>query len=117
MSSQLLLTLTGLLQAPQSLVVELSFTTPSSSSSSKKAATTSKVYVGWTGMPSSVASVAQQVRGAAARGDRIEMDPQFAAMLGLGLVEGTQVSRRQPSETRPVLLIPSFPCCRCLSSC
>ncbi|ORY80196.1 P-loop containing nucleoside triphosphate hydrolase protein [Leucosporidium creatinivorum] len=79
--------------APQSLVVELSFTSPSSSSSSsKKAAATSKVYVGWTGMPSSVASVAQQVRGGAPTGDRVEMDPQFAAMLGLGLAEGTQVS-------------------------
>ena len=44
-------------------------------------------------MPSSVASVAQQVRGGAGpSGERIEMDPQFAAMLGLGLTEGTQVS-------------------------
>lgn len=30
------------------------------------------------------------------------MDPQFAAMLGLGLVEGTQVSPVQRSETRLV---------------
>lgn len=44
-------------------------------------------------MPSSVASVAQQVRGGGPAGERIEMDPQFAVMLGLGLTEGTQVSR------------------------
>lgn len=42
-------------------------------------------------MPSQVSSVGNQVRGGAAPGDRVEMDPQFAAMVG-GLMEGMPVS-------------------------
>lgn len=78
-------------QTPQSLVVELSVQTPNVGGAGKKPAT-SKVYVGWTGMPSAVVGVAQQVRAGSAAGDRVEMDPQFAAMLGLGLTEGSQAS-------------------------
>ncbi|KAM0793415.1 hypothetical protein ACM66B_000866 [Microbotryomycetes sp. NB124-2] len=76
---------------PQSLVVELSL----SGAAGKKAATTTatKVYVGWTGMPSAVAGITQQVRtGASIASDQVEMDPQLASMLGPGFVEGAQVS-------------------------
>lgn len=61
------------------------------SGSGKKVSGQPKAYVGWTGMPSAVVGVAQQVRAAGGIGDRVEMDPQFAAMLGPGFVEGCQV--------------------------
>ncbi|KAK4057620.1 Peroxisome biosynthesis protein pex1 [Microbotryomycetes sp. JL221] len=74
---------------PQSLVVELSL----SGNAPKKSATTSKAYVGWTGMPASVAGLTTQVRsGGSAASDRIEMDPQLASMLGPGFIEGAQVT-------------------------
>lgn len=88
-------------QAPQSLVVEIIFTKPSTTSTEGKKvpAAQNKVYVGWTGMPSSVASVTQQVRGGAAAGaDRIEIDPQFAAMLGMGGLEGSSVRFLLPTR-------------------
>lgn len=58
-----------------------------------------KAYVGWTGMPSQVSSVGNQVRGGAPQGDRVEMDPQFAAMVG-GLMEGMPVSTLSHSLER-----------------
>jgi len=80
-------------QAPQSLVVELSFTpSTSTSSTSSKRAGPHKIYCGWTGMPSQISSVISHVRGGQQIGDRIEMDPQFASMIGEGLGEGTPVS-------------------------
>lgn len=75
------------MQTPQSLVIELSL----SNGTGKKTATTPKAYVGWTGMPSTMAGVTQQVRVGGSFGDRVEMDPQFAAMLGPGYNEGSQV--------------------------
>ncbi|KAL8286225.1 hypothetical protein RQP46_004713 [Phenoliferia psychrophenolica] len=73
---------------PQSLVVELSYSTvpPNAKKSVQR-----KAYVGWTGMASQVVSVASQVRGGAhPSADRVEIDPQFAQMLGVP--EGTTVS-------------------------
>ncbi|KAI5478553.1 peroxin-1 [Pseudohyphozyma bogoriensis] len=79
--------------APQSIVVELSFTpTTSTSSSSSKKAGPHKTYCGWTGMPSQLSSVITHVRGGQQVGDRVEMDPQFASMIGEGLGEGTSVT-------------------------
>ena len=66
--------LTQYAQAPQSLVVELSFPNPTNKKLLNKA------YVGWTGMPSQVQGVGNQVRGGAAQVERVEMDPQFAAI-------------------------------------
>ncbi|KAK4696983.1 peroxin-1, partial [Phenoliferia sp. Uapishka_3] len=84
------ISITGPLQeravAPQSLVVELSY-----SSGVGKKAVQKKVYVGWTGMPSQLAGVASQVRGGNASADRVEIDPQFADMFG-GVSEGTIVT-------------------------
>ncbi|KDE09691.1 hypothetical protein MVLG_00095 [Microbotryum lychnidis-dioicae p1A1 Lamole] len=82
--------------APQSLVVELSFhsqTKPPSKKTGGSSNDTSKAYVGWTGLPSSVASVAQHARSnGGALGDKFEVDPQFAVMLGLGMSEGMPVT-------------------------
>ncbi|GAA5897416.1 hypothetical protein JCM6882_001881 [Rhodosporidiobolus microsporus] len=83
--------------APQSIAVQLSFKSPSAPSS---AAT---VHLGWTGLPSSVAPVSLSSRGNPAPADRVEMDPQFAQMLNLGLKEGMTVNiellRELPSAT------------------
>lgn len=44
-------------------------------------------------MPSKVVGITNQIRDGAMGVDRIEMDPQFAEMLGGGsLIEGTTVS-------------------------
>ncbi|SCV68391.1 BQ2448_512 [Microbotryum intermedium] len=87
--------------ALQSLVIELSFTSQTNPPSKKTGGSaggingTSKAYVGWTGLPSSVASVAQHARSnGGALGDKVEMDPQFAVMLGLGMSEGMPVRTR-----------------------
>ncbi|GAA6059881.1 hypothetical protein JCM10212_007086 [Sporobolomyces blumeae] len=74
--------------APQSIAVQLSFRAPPSSSSNGQ----TTVVAGWTGLPASVPSVSQHVRAGSHAHDRIEMDPQYAAMLNVGLVEGMQVS-------------------------
>ncbi|GAA5917117.1 hypothetical protein JCM5296_001201 [Sporobolomyces johnsonii] len=71
--------------APQTVAVQLSFRSNSSSSPTT-------CFAGWTGLPASVASVSAHARGAAAAQDRVEMDPQFAAMLNIGLTEGMTVS-------------------------
>ncbi|SCZ90288.1 BZ3500_MvSof-1268-A1-R1_Chr1-3g01895 [Microbotryum saponariae] len=82
--------------APQSLVIELSFpsqTNPPSKKTGGSSNGTSKAYVGWTGLPSSVASVAQHARSnGGTLGDKVEVDPQFAVMLGLGMSEGMPVT-------------------------
>ncbi|KAM0755823.1 AAA-domain-containing protein [Meredithblackwellia eburnea MCA 4105] len=94
---------------PQSLVVQLSFTT-TTNSNGKKTSIQKKAYVGWTGMPSQVPSASQVVRGngaasagaAAGGSERVEIDPQFAAMIG-GLAEGTivyiELLRNLPTAT------------------
>lgn len=43
-------------------------------------------------MPSEISGVGNQVRGGGASMNRVEMDPQFAFMLGNGLMEGMPVS-------------------------
>ncbi|GAA5969154.1 hypothetical protein JCM11641_007489 [Rhodosporidiobolus odoratus] len=72
--------------APQSIAVQLSFRSPTSAQSA------TQIYLGWTGLPSTVAPVSLQPRSGAAQLDRIEMDPQFATMLGVGLKEGMTVN-------------------------
>ncbi|BGP21579.1 peroxin-1 [Rhodotorula toruloides] len=70
--------------APQSIAVQLSF---------KHDGQPQQVVLGWTGLPASVAPPVQGSRGTAALAqDRVEMDPQFAAMLNVGLSEGTTVN-------------------------
>jgi peroxin-1 len=79
---------------PQSLIIQLSFapTTPTASPSGKSAKLI-KVYVGWTGLPSNVVGVSSnQVRGGKGDLERIDIDPQFAAMLNPALIEGLPVS-------------------------
>ncbi|GAA6006638.1 hypothetical protein JCM10207_005001 [Rhodosporidiobolus poonsookiae] len=71
--------------APQSIAVHLSFRTSTSSQPTS-------IYLGWTGLPASVPPVSLQGRGAAQPPDRVEMDPQFAQMLNVGLTEGTTVT-------------------------
>ncbi|GAA5961300.1 hypothetical protein JCM3765_002906 [Sporobolomyces pararoseus] len=76
--------------APQSIAVQLSI-----KGNSQK---NDKIVAGWTGLSSSVESVTTHLsqRGGAPNslgGDRVEIDPQYAAMLGAaGLAEGTQVN-------------------------
>ncbi|KAJ8296981.1 Peroxisome biosynthesis protein PAS1 [Rhodotorula toruloides] len=70
--------------APQSIAVQLSF---------KHNGQPQQVVLGWTGLPASVAPPVQGSRGTAALAqDRVEMDPQFAAMLNVGLSEGLAVN-------------------------
>ncbi|CEQ38689.1 SPOSA6832_00142, partial [Sporobolomyces salmonicolor] len=71
--------------APQTTAVKLSYKSSPSSSPTT-------FFTGWTGLPASVAPVSAHARGAAAAQDRVEMDPQFAAMLNIGLTEGMTVS-------------------------
>jgi peroxin-1 len=78
----------SLKQPPQSIAVSLSYR----ESIPGHPPVTHSVVVGWTGLPASPAPPAlQQQRGQPQQQDRIEIDPQFAAMLGGGLKEGTQV--------------------------
>lgn len=82
-------------QIPQSLVVELSYTPTRSTAAAtaKNGKELRKVYVGWSGLPSAVSSLTGQVvRTGKAELETVEMDHQFAAMLGSGLAEGTPVS-------------------------
>ncbi|BGO92769.1 hypothetical protein NBRC10512_007888 [Rhodotorula toruloides] len=70
--------------APQSIAVQLSF---------KHNGQPQQVVLGWTGLPASVGPPVQGSRGTAALAqDRVEMDPQFAAMLNVGLSEGLTVN-------------------------
>ncbi|GAA5981337.1 hypothetical protein JCM10908_004073 [Rhodotorula pacifica] len=72
--------------APQSVAVQLSF---------QHEGRTTQVVLGWTGLPASVAapSMNNSRSGSAATSqDRLELDPQFAAMLSPGLQEGTKVN-------------------------
>lgn len=87
--------------SPQSLIVELAYTAAAvpgaiksnSGGAKSSSALLNKVYVGWTGLPSAVVGVSSnQVRGGKGELERLDMDPQFAAMLGNGLVEGTPVN-------------------------
>lgn len=72
-------------QAPQSLVVELSYAGPTKGS-------LLKAYVGSSGLPAAVVPLSNQlVRSGKADPDRVEIDHQFAAMLG-GLDQGMPVS-------------------------
>lgn len=76
------------LQAPQSVAIQLSF---------QHEGRATQVVLGWTGLPASVAAptMSTSSRSAAtnASQDRLEIDPQFAAMLSPGLQEGTKVSQ------------------------
>ncbi|BGP52636.1 Peroxisome biosynthesis protein pex1 [Rhodotorula sphaerocarpa] len=71
--------------APQSVAIQLTF---------QHEGRTNKAVLGWTGLPASVAPppVGRNNSATSAAADRIEIDPQFAAMLGLGLEEGTKVN-------------------------
>ncbi|GAA5856306.1 hypothetical protein JCM8547_000862 [Rhodosporidiobolus lusitaniae] len=71
--------------APQSLAVHLSFRSTSSNAPHS-------IYLGWTGLPASVPPVQINQRGNAPSHDRIEIDPQFANMLNVGLAEGMLVN-------------------------
>ncbi|GAA6011810.1 hypothetical protein JCM11491_000758 [Sporobolomyces phaffii] len=74
--------------APQSIAVQLTVR-----GASKAASRT--LVAGWTGLPSSLGTVSshlQQRSQTQLGGDRVEIDPQFAEMYDLGLVEGTQVT-------------------------
>ncbi|GAA5899206.1 uncharacterized protein JCM6883_005146 [Sporobolomyces salmoneus] len=78
--------------APQSIAVQL--TIPSRAS--RKGSET--IVAGWTGLSSAIESVSSQFSSSRANGngplggDRIEIDPQYAEMFGIGLQEGTQVT-------------------------
>lgn len=79
--------------SPQSIVIELTFTPASSAQTGTgtKKSITNKVYVGWTGLPSQLVGMSSnQVRGGKGQLERIEIDPQFAQMIGLS--EGLPVS-------------------------
>lgn len=82
------------LQAPQSVAVQLSF---------QHEGQTTRVVLGWTGLPASVAAptmTSGRSGTAAALQDRLELDPQFAAMLSPGLQEGTKVSLPAPDGAK-----------------
>lgn len=70
---------------------------------------TNKAVLGWTGLPASVAPppVGRNNSATSAAADRIEIDPQFAAMLGPGLEEGTKVCFSPLVVLRASLLTPS----------
>lgn len=74
------------LQAPQSVAVQLSF---------QHEGRATQVVLGWTGLPASVAaptmSTSSRSAATSASQDRLEIDPQFAAMLSPALQEGAKV--------------------------
>ena len=75
--------------------MELSYAPPPSSTArgAPQSKESRKVYVGWSGLPSAVSSLTGQVvRTGKADLETVEMDHQFAAMLGAGLGEATPVS-------------------------
>lgn len=83
-------------QAPQSVVVELTFRPPAppsdSADDSPAKAEPVKVYLGWSGFPSQVGSVSVGRSGASSGlSEVVEVDPQVGAVMGLGH-EGSQVS-------------------------
>lgn len=73
--------------APQSVAVQLSF---------QHEGRATQVVLGWTGLPASVAaptmSTSSRSAATSASQDRLEIDPQFAAMLSPALQEGTKVN-------------------------
>ncbi|TKA53102.1 hypothetical protein B0A53_03982 [Rhodotorula sp. CCFEE 5036] len=73
--------------APQSVAIQLSF---------QHEGRATQVVLGWTGLPASVAaptmSTSSRSATTNASQDRVEIDPQFAAMLSPGLQEGTKVN-------------------------
>ncbi|BGP12537.1 hypothetical protein JCM10213_007619 [Rhodosporidiobolus nylandii] len=74
--------------APQSIAVQLTVK-PGQGAPGPVA----PVVLGWTGLPSAaVAPSLHGGRGQPQSEDRVEVDPQFAQMLGAGLKEGMQVS-------------------------
>lgn len=85
-----------LMQAPQSVVVELTFRPPPSPTATADGAPSSsepvKVYLGWSGFPSQVGSVSVgRNGGGSGMSEIVEVDPQVGAVMGLG-PEGSQVS-------------------------
>lgn len=79
------------IQAPQSIAVQLTFK-PLATKDTPPPQPVS-LCLGWTGLPAQPAPVnLSSHRGASQSADRIEIDPQFAAMLHPGLQEGTTAS-------------------------
>ncbi|TNY17359.1 P-loop containing nucleoside triphosphate hydrolase protein [Rhodotorula diobovata] len=77
--------------APQSIAVQLTFK-PLATKDTPPPQPVS-LCLGWTGLPAQPAPVnLSSHRGASQSADRIEIDPQFAAMLHPGLQEGTTAS-------------------------